>query len=161
VRALTLAALAPRPGAHLWDIGAGSGSVSVEWCLAGGCATAIEPRAARAANVRSNAQRFGVADRLTVVEGAAPEAFAGLPAPQAIFVGGGFDTAWLDLLQAPGHGCRLVVNAVTLETEAALLRLHAVHGGELLRIELAHAAPLGRMRGWVAARPIVQWRVAL
>ena len=161
VRALTLAALAPRPGAHLWDIGAGSGSVSVEWCLAGGCATAIEPRAARAANVRSNAQRFGVADRLTVVEGAAPGALAGLPAPQAIFVGGGFDAALFGLLQALGQGCRLVVNAVALETEAALLGLHTLHGGELLRIELARAATLGRLRGWMPARPIVQWSVAL
>ena len=161
VRALTLAALAPRPGAHLWDIGAGSGSVSVEWCLAGGCATAIEPRTARAANVRSNAQRFGVADRLTVVEGAAPEALAGLPVPQAIFVGGGFDSALFGLLQTLVPGCRLVVNAVTLETEGALLHLQAFHGGELLRIELSHAAPLGRLRGWVPARPIVQWSVAL
>ena len=161
VRALTLAALAPRPGAQLWDIGAGSGSVAVEWCLAGGCAAAIEPRAARAANVRRNAQRFGVADRLTVVEGAAPVALAGLPTPQAIFVGGGFDAALFGRLQALGPGCRLVVNAVTLETEALLLGLHALHGGELLRIELAHAAPLGRLRGWLPARPIVQWSVAL
>ena len=161
VRALTLAALAPRPGAHLWDIGAGSGSVSVEWCLAGGRATAIEPRAARAANVRSNAQRFGVADRMAVVEGAAPDALVGLPPPQAIFVGGGFEAALFATLQTVAPGSRLVVNAVTLETEAALLALHAQHGGELLRIELAHAAPLGRLRGWVPARPLVQWSVAL
>ena len=161
VRALTLAALAPRPGAHLWDIGAGSGSVSVEWCLAGGRATAIEPRAARAANVRSNAQRFGVADRMAVVEGAAPDALVGLPPPQAIFVGGGFEAALFATLQTVAPGSRLVVNAVTLETETALLALHAQHGGELLRIELAHAAPLGRLRGWVPARPLVQWSVAL
>lgn len=161
VRALTLAALAPRPGAQLWDIGAGSGSVAVEWCLAGGHATAFERQAGRAENIRSNAQRFGVADRLAVVEGAAPEALTGLPAPQAIFVGGGFDLALFALLEALARGCRLVVNAVTLETEAVLLGLHALHGGELLRIELAHAAPLGRLRGWVPARPIVQWSVAL
>lgn len=161
VRALTLAALAPRPGARLWDIGAGSGSVSVEWCLAGGCATAIEPRATRAANVRHNAQRFGVADRLLVVEGAAPEALAGLPEPQAIFVGGGFNAALFARLQTLAPGCRVVVNAVTLETEALLLGLHALHGGELLRIELAHAAPLGPLRGWVPQRPIVQWSVVL
>ena len=161
VRALTLAALAPRPGEQLWDIGAGSGSVAVEWCLAGGHATAFERQAGRAANIRTNAQRFGVADRLAVFEGAAPEALAGLPAPQAIFVGGGFDLALFARLQALARGCRLVVSAVTLETESLLLGLHALHGGELLRIELAHAAPLGRLRGWVAARPIVQWSVAL
>lgn len=162
VRALTLAALAPRPGMHLWDIGAGSGSVSVEWCLAGGHASAIEQHAERVANIRANLQNFGLGKSLTVIEGTAPEALAGLLPPQAIFVGGGFSLALFRVLQSLAPpACRLVVNAVTLETETALAELHARHAGELLRIELAHAAPLGRMRGWLPARPVVQWSVTL
>ena len=162
VRALSLAALAPRPGLHLWDIGAGSGSISVEWCLAGGHATAIEQHAERAANIRSNVDSFGLGKSLCVVEGQVPNALAWLALPDAIFVGGGFNATLFEVLKtlAP-PACRLVVNAVTLETEAVLAALHALHGGELLRIELAHAAPLGRMRGWVAARPVVQWTVSL
>ena len=162
VRALTLAALAPRPGLHLWDIGAGSGSVSVEWCLAGGNASAIEQHTDRVANIRSNVESFGLGKSLTVVQGLAPAALAGLAPPDVIFVGGGFNAAMFEVLKTLAvPACRLVVNAVTLETEAALAVLHAAHGGELLRIELAHAAPLGRMRGWVPARPVVQWSTTL
>lgn len=157
-RALTLAALAPRRGERLWDIGGGSGSVAVEWCLAGGLATSVEQHAARADNIRRNAARFGLQPALQVVQGLAPEALHGLPPPQAVFVGGGFDA---DLFAALGSlvpaGCRLVVNAVTLETEALLAQLHAQHGGQLLRLELSSAEPLGRMRSWKAARPLVQW----
>lgn len=162
VRALTLSALAPRPGERLWDIGAGSGSVSVEWCLAGGTSTAIEQNPQRVSNIQANVHSFGLSHALAVVHGQAPEALENLPQPQAIFVGGGFDAALFGVLQALApRGCRLVVNAVTLETEAALLQRHARHGGELLRIELAQAAPLGRMRGWQASRPVVQWRTVL
>lgn len=152
VRALTLAALAPRRGELLWDLGAGSGSVSVEWCLAGGRAVAVECRPERVANIRANAARFALP--LEVVEGRTHDALASLPAPDAIFVGGGFDEA---LFAALPRTARLVVNAVTLETEALLAALHARHGGDLLRIEIARATPLGRMRGWDAARPVVQW----
>ena len=162
VRALTLAALAPRPGEHLWDIGAGSGSVSVEWCLAGGHATAIEQHAARVANIRTNIDSFGLGSTMQVIEGLAPQALSGLAAPQAIFVGGGFNLALFAALQALAPaGCRLVVNAVTLETESALAQLHQQHGGSLLRIDLAHAAPLGTMRGWSPVRPVVQWSTTL
>ncbi|WP_296507294.1 precorrin-6y C5,15-methyltransferase (decarboxylating) subunit CbiE [Rhodoferax sp.] len=162
IRALTLAALAPRPGEHLWDLGAGSGSVSVEWCLAGGSSSAVEQHAERVGNIRHNAAHFGIAHRLRVHHGHTPELLASLPTPHAIFVGGGFDLALFALLQATApQGTRLVVNAVTLETESALLQLHAQHGGELLRIELAQAAPLGRMRGWQASRPVVQWSATL
>lgn len=162
VRALTLAALAPRPGIHLWDIGAGSGSISVEWCLAGGHATAIEQHTDRIANILSNVENFGLGKSLTVVEGLAPAALAALAPPNAIFVGGGFNATLFAVLKSLATpACRLVVNAVTLETEAVLAALHATHGGELLRIELAHAAPLGRMRGWVPARPVVQWSTTL
>lgn len=154
IRALTLAALAPRPEERLWDIGAGSGSVSVEWALAGGRAEALEARPARVANIRANVAAFGLDHRITVHEGHAPAALAALPAPQAIFVGGGFDAALFAAL--PRHA-RLVVNAVTLETEALLIALHARHGGSLTRFEIARAAPLGPGRGWTAARPLVQW----
>lgn len=160
MRALTLSALAPRPGEILWDIGSGSGSISVEWCLAGGRAFAIETRTDRAANIRTNAAAFGVVNNLTIIEGAAPAALAGLPPPNAVFVGGGNEQAMFDALWAiiPA-GTRLVANAVTLETEALLLAKQSKHGGELMRIELAQAGPLGSMRGWVPSRPLVQWSV--
>ncbi|MFK4723394.1 precorrin-6Y C5,15-methyltransferase (decarboxylating) [Bradyrhizobium niftali] len=158
VRALAISALAPRPGERLWDIGAGSGSISVEWVLCGGTATAIEMREDRTANIRSNASAFGLAHRIAVVTGRAPEALAGLDAPDAVFIGGGLDGAMFDAiwpLLAPGT--RLVAHAVTLETEALLSDLHQRHGGELMRVEIAHAGPLGRYRSWEAARPVVQW----
>lgn len=152
IRAMTLAALAPRGGELLWDLGAGSGSVSVEWCLAGGRAIAVERRADRIANIRANAARFAVP--LTVVQADLGE-LPDLPAPDAIFVGGGFTRALFDRLP----NARLVVNAVTLETEALLAELHATHGGTLLRVDIARAEPLGRMHGWTPARPLTQWSV--
>ena len=160
IRALTLSALAPRAGELLWDIGAGSGSISVEWCLAGGRAVAIEPRAERAANIRANADAFGVAHRLRVVEGHASEAVQGLDQPAAVFIGGGADMALLDLLWAllPA-GTRVVANAVTLETETLLVACKTRHGGDLWRYDVARATPLGRMSGWTAARPVTQWSV--
>ncbi|MFB6415536.1 MULTISPECIES: precorrin-6Y C5,15-methyltransferase (decarboxylating) subunit CbiT [Bradyrhizobium] len=158
VRALALSALAPRPGERLWDIGAGSGSISVEWALCGGTATAIEAREDRVANIRKNAAAFGLSHRIMVVSGRAPEALAGLEAPDAVFVGGGLDHAMFDAIWSPlAPGTRLVAHAVTLETDALLGELHQRHGGELMRVEIAHAAPLGRYRSWDAARPLVQW----
>jgi precorrin-6B C5,15-methyltransferase / cobalt-precorrin-6B C5,C15-methyltransferase len=158
IRALTLAALAPRPGELLWDIGAGSGSVSVEWCRAGGRSIAIETRADRVVNIRVNVDAFGLAGQMRVVEGVVPAALIGLATPDAIFVGGG---ASQTLLEQAWHalpaGGRMVCNGVTLETEALLAQWHGTKGGSLLRIDLAQAAPLGRMRGWQASRPVVQW----
>lgn len=154
VRALALAALGPRRGEILWDLGAGSGSISVEWALAGGASHAVERRADRAAAIRANAAAFGVDHRVAVHCGASLALLPGLPAPGAIFAGGGFDAA---LFQALPRGARLVVHAVTLETETLLASLHARHGGDLLRMDLARAAPLGAMRGWVPARPVTQW----
>ncbi len=162
VRALTLSALAPRPGQHLWDLGAGSGSISVEFCLAtlGATATALETRADRAENIRTNARTFGLDHRITTVEGRAPDALAGLPDPDTVFVGGGATEDMLSALwDRMPSGTRLVLNAVTLETEALLIRWHGDQGGHLLRAELAEAGPLGSMRGWERARPVLQWTV--
>jgi len=160
-RALTLAALGPRQGEILWDLGAGSGSISVEWCLAGGgSAVAVERRADRAANITENARRFGLVKRIALVEGDAPHCLRELEPPHAVFIGGGANDALLDVLwsRLPA-GTRLVANAVTLETESLLMRWSEAKGGSLLRIELAEAAPLGSMRGWQPARPLVQWSV--
>lgn len=162
VRALTLSALAPRPGERLWDIGGGSGSIGIEWLLSHPAneALAIEPRADRIALIRSNAAALG-ADRLHVVEGKAPDVLDGLPIPDAVFVGGGLSEALLDHLFATlPPGTRLVANAVTLESEALVLRWQAARGGSLLRIDLREAAPLGPRTGWKAAWPVVQWSVS-
>jgi precorrin-6B C5,15-methyltransferase / cobalt-precorrin-6B C5,C15-methyltransferase len=163
VRALTLSALAPRPGETLWDIGAGSGSVGIEWLLshAGTQAVAFEADPVRAARARANAVRLG-AERLSVVEGRAPAILDGRERPDAIFIGGGLSEALLEaVVGLPGGKMRLVANAVTLESEALLAQWHGRLGGELLRIEMASAAPLGARRGWKAAYPLVQWSVTL
>ncbi|UPJ78036.1 precorrin-6y C5,15-methyltransferase (decarboxylating) subunit CbiE [Bradyrhizobium sp. 183] len=158
VRALALSALAPRPGERLWDIGAGSGSISVEWTLCGGTAIAVEAREDRAANIRSNATAFGLAHRITVIAGKAPETLATLDGPDAVFIGGGLDIAMFDAIWPRlSPGTRLVAHSVTLETEALLGELHQRQGGELMRVEIAHAASLGRYRSWEAVRPVVQW----
>ena len=161
VRAITLSSLAPRRGELLWDVGAGAGSVAIEWMLADASlrAIAIEREARRAARIRRNAATLGV-PALHVVEGAAPDVLETLPVPDAIFVGGGAsDPGVLDKAAAvlPARG-RLVVNAVTLATEALLLERHALLGGELVRIGLSRAQPMGRERGWRPALPIIQWR---
>jgi len=161
VRAVSLAALAPRAGEHLWDIGAGSGAVSIEWLLAHWqtSATAIEAVPERAARARANAGRLGV-DRLEVVERCAPEALEGLAMPDAVFIGGGLSEALLeDLWALLPKGVRVVANAVTLESEALLARWHAARGGRLMRFDISEAAPLGGKRGWRTAYPIVQWSV--
>lgn len=160
VRAITLAALAPREGEILWDIGGGSGSVSVEWALAGGRAFTIEPRPDRQQNITANIAGFGLQSRVTLISGAAPEALADLPEPDAVFVGGGGSAElFADLWARLPEGTRVIATAVTLETEALLFDLHARHGGKLRRIEVAEAAPLGSMRGWQSARPVTQWQV--
>ena len=162
-RALTLSALAPRPGETLWDIGSGSGSIAIEWLLACPSTQAIgfERDPVRAARARTNAAALGV-DRLDIVEGDAPAVLADRPPPDAVFVGGGLGEALLDRLFADlPAGTRLVANAVTLESEALLAGWHARRGGQLLRIELAEAVPLGSRRGWRASYPLVQWSVTL
>lgn len=163
VRALALSALAPRPGEMLWDIGGGSGSIAIEWLLShrGTQAVSIEARADRAARIRANADRLGV-DRLRVVQGTAPDALDGLATPQAVFVGGGLSEPLLtDLTGRLSPGTRLVAHAVTLESEALLTHWAHRLGGDLLRIVLSEATPLGSRRGWRSAFPVVQWRVTL
>jgi len=163
VRALTLSALGPRAGEHLWDIGGGSGSIAIEWLLSESStsATTVEPRADRAARIRVNADTLGV-DRLQVVTGSAPEVLAGLAEPDAVFIGGGLSQemlVWLfDNLRS---GTRLVANAVTLESAALLSRWYGDKGGDLMRVELAHAGPLGGKHSWKPVLPIVQWSVTL
>ena len=161
VRALTLSALAPRRHELLWDIGAGSGSIGIEWMLSDPSlrAVAIEAEPERAERIARNARSFGVPD-LRVVGGPAPHALAGLEAPHAIFVGGGgTDPGVMEAaLTALRPGGRLVANAVSLEMEQVLLTLHAERGGELVRLSVAQAAPLGGMMGWRPAMPITQWR---
>jgi precorrin-6Y C5,15-methyltransferase (decarboxylating) len=160
VRALTLSALAPRRGELLWDIGAGSGSVAIEWMLADPSlrAIAIENDAERATRIVRNMMACGVPD-LRVVADKAPSALHTLEPPDAIFVGGGgsnpkvMETA-INVLRPGG---RIVANAVTLEMEALLLQLYAKIGGSLTRIALSRADPVGTMTGWRPAMPITQW----
>ncbi len=160
IRALTLSALAPRRGETLWDIGAGSGSVGIEWMMADPSlkAVAIEANAERAARITRNATRFGVPD-LAVVVGSAPQALEGLEPPHAIFIGGGgSDAGVLDAaIAALRPGGRLVANAVTLELEALLLAKHAERGGCLTRLSVDRADAVGSMTAWRPAMPIVQW----
>lgn len=159
VRAVTLAKLMPMRGALLWDVGTGCGSVAVEWMRAARYARAIgiEPRADRRAMAAANALALGV-PKLEVIEGTAPDAFAGLDAPDAIFIGGGlnpevFVAAW-EALRPLG---RLVANAVTLESEQVLIGLHETHGGELIKLSVQRAEPVGPRRGWRPSMTVTQW----
>jgi len=114
----------------------------------------------RVANIRANAEAFGVMHKVTIITGSAPAALASLDKPDAAFIGGGLDAAMFDSIWAlMPDGARLVAHCVTLETEALLSVLQQGYGGELMRIDISHAMPLGRMRSWEASRPVVQWHV--
>jgi precorrin-6Y C5,15-methyltransferase (decarboxylating) len=165
VRAITVSALAPRQGELLWDVGLGAGSIAIEWLLRHPSlkAIGIEEGAERAARATRNAASLGAPD-LKIVQGHAPQALAGLPAPDAVFIGGGlgddgvFEAVW----SALKPGGRLVANAVSLGSEAKLIELFQQHGGELTRIEIAKSGPAGRSGKvfvWRPAAPIIQWRV--
>lgn len=159
VRAATLAKLMPMRGALLWDVGTGCGSVAIEWMRAARYARAvgIEPRADRRSMAASNAAALGT-PRLELLDGEVPETLAGLEAPDAIFIGGGlsqetFEACW-SALRPLG---RLVVNAVTLESEEILFALHRAHGGELVKLQINRAEPVGPKTGWRPSMPVTQW----
>jgi precorrin-6Y C5,15-methyltransferase (decarboxylating) len=163
VRAVTLARLQPVPGQLLWDVGAGAGSIAIEWSRAHrACrAVAVEADGERASRIGANAQALGV-PYLSVVEGRAPEALDGLDPPDAVFVGGGvtapgvLQACWAAL--RPGG--RLVVNAVTLESERLVAEWRDRVGGDLTRIAVQRAAPIGGFTGWRPLHPVTQWTVA-
>ncbi|NIA69157.1 precorrin-6y C5,15-methyltransferase (decarboxylating) subunit CbiE [Pelagibius litoralis] len=160
MRAVTLAALAPLPGQLLWDVGAGCGSVSVEWMRAAprGRAIAVERKAERLTMIAENAEALGT-PALEIVDGEAPAALAGLEAPDAVFIGGGasgegvIETCW----QALKEGGRLVANAVTLEGEQALLAWQKDHGGALSRLAVSRAEPVGPFQGWRPMMPVTHY----
>jgi len=159
VRAMTLAVLAPLPGERLWDVGAGCGSIAIEWLRAieGGDAVAIERDPDRAAMIARNAAALGVPG-LNIVTGTAPQVLAGLDAPDAVFIGGGISdpellpTAW----EALRPGGRLVANIVSLAGERMLLDWQARYGGVLTRIAVSHVAPLGMQEAWRPLLPVTQ-----
>ncbi|MFI5508426.1 precorrin-6y C5,15-methyltransferase (decarboxylating) subunit CbiE [Mycobacterium sp. NPDC051804] len=160
VRALTLTALAPRPGELLWDVGAGSGSIAIEWCRSGsGCrAIAFERDEERRKRISENAVAFGVRVEVTFD---APESFESVPPPAAIFIGGGLTQPGLleacyDRLPVGG---RLVANAVTIESEAVIAQWYSRYGGEVSRFEYQRGEPLGGFTGWRRAMPVTQWSV--
>jgi precorrin-6Y C5,15-methyltransferase (decarboxylating) len=162
IRAVTLATLAPAPGELLWDVGAGSGSIAIEWMRAHrSCrAIAVESDATRAATIARNAETLGVPG-LRVIHGKAPAALADLPAPAAVFIGGGLTgTGVVDTcLHALPIGGRLVANAVTLESEAALAAWYARLGGDLTRIAVSRASPVGGFTGLRPMMPVTTWSV--
>ena len=163
VRAATLAALQPGPEQHLWDVGAGCGSVGIEWMRAarGATAVAVEPQQQRLVMIADNALALGTPG-LEIVAGRAPGDLAGLNAPDAVFVGGGVHSG--DILPACWRalkpGGRLVANAVTLEGEAALLAWRAEHGGELTRLQVSRADPIGPYHGWRPLMTVTQLQAA-
>ena len=163
VRAVTLALLGPRRGELLWDVGAGNGSIALEWLRAHPTcrAVAVEPDPARAARIAANADALGVPG-VRVVEGRAPDALDGLPTPDAIFIGGGVtaDDVLPRCWEALPAGGRLVANAVTVESEGVLGTARARLGGELTRLSVARAAPVGGFTGWRPAMPVTIWSVA-
>jgi len=159
VRAVVLSLLGPLPGRRLWDVGAGTGSVGIEWSRAGGVTVAVEQDPAKCARVTRNAVALGAV--VDVVEGAAPEALAALPVPDAVFVGGGLtapgllDACW----DALAVGGRLVATAVTLESEAVLLAWQGKHGGSLTRLSVQRTAPVGSFTGWKPMTTVTLWAV--
>jgi precorrin-6B C5,15-methyltransferase / cobalt-precorrin-6B C5,C15-methyltransferase len=162
VRAVTLARLAPLPNQTLWDIGAGTGSIGIEWMrVHPSCSCiAFEAREDRAVRIRENAARLCVPN-LKVIQGTAPATFASLRSPDAIFIGGGvgnddlFNACWAIL----AHGGRLVANAVTVHSEASLAARHTIYGGDLVRMMVSRTDPIGGSHGWRPMMPITQWTV--
>lgn len=158
-RALALAKLVPVRDGVLWDLGCGCGSVAIEWMRAGreALAIGIEPQEKRRAMAEENAVKLG-APKLRLVDGTAPEALTGLPEPDAVFIGGGISRVAIEVcLDALKPHGRLVAHAVTLESEAVLLDVYAQYGGELQRISVETAEPVGPFKGWKPSMPVTQW----
>ena len=161
VRALTLSALAPRPNELLWDLGAGSGSIAIEWLLSHPSlrAIAVERDETRAKRIRANADMLGVA-HLDVRTGAIVDTLGDLEAPDVVFIGGGFSHDLVNMLwPLMPDGARLVANSVTLESDADIMRAQSEFGGDLLRVELSAPKAIGSRTGWAASYPIMQWSV--
>ncbi|WP_433296349.1 precorrin-6y C5,15-methyltransferase (decarboxylating) subunit CbiE [Actinoplanes sp. CA-030573] len=162
VRAVTIALLAPTPGALLWDVGGGSGSIGIEWMRSHpSCrAVTVESSPSRAVTIRTNAANLGVPG-LRVIEGRAPAALAGLPTPDVVFIGGGLtvDGVLDAALDALPTGGRLVANAVTVESEAAIAAAHAELGGSLTRLTVSRGSPVGGFTGWRTMMPVTIWSV--
>ncbi|MBT6428884.1 MAG: precorrin-6y C5,15-methyltransferase (decarboxylating) subunit CbiE [Rhodospirillaceae bacterium] len=161
VRAVTLAALSPAPAEVLWDVGAGAGSIAIEFLRAEPTARAIaiERNPKRIANIRTNGDALG-ARNLQIVEGAAPEVLKDLAKPDVVFIGGGvsdpkvLQACW----RALPKGGRLVANVVSMEGEAALFRFMGARGGTMTRIAVSHLNAMGDLHAWRAMRPVVQYR---
>lgn len=160
-RASAFAFLRPRVGELLWDIGTGSGAMAIEWCRAAPDARAIglERNPERAARARSNVERLA-AGRVEVRVGDAAALVSDLPRPDAVFVGGGATSGVLEACWAAlAPGGRLVAHSVTVESEHVLVEMYRAHGGELARIGIEHAEPLGRFLAWTPLRAITAWSV--
>ena len=158
-RASAFAFLRPRSGELLWDLGAGSGAVAIEWCRAApdARAVAVERDPERAGRARHNAERLA-SGRVEVLVGDVPGLLGTLPRPDAVFVGGGASAEVLDRCwDALGAGGRLVVHGVTIDTEGLLVEAYRSRGGSLARLGVETAEPLGRFLGWRPLRPVVQW----
>lgn len=160
IRATALAHLRPLPGELLWDVGTGAGSVSIEWCRAaeGARAIGIERNSVRAARARANADRLTAPGTMQVLEGPAADSLADLPRPDAVFIGGGGTAQVIDqAVQRLRVGGRLVVHGITIEAEMLCVEANRRWGGQLSRMQVETAQPLGNLTGWQPARTVISW----
>lgn len=160
LRAYALAVLAPAAGERLWDLGAGTGSIAVEWCRLhpANTAIAVERDAGRAERIRTNVTNLGVADQVRVAIASIADALADLPSPDAVFVGGGLSADVLERSwDALPSGGRLVAHSVTADSDAVLLDGCRRHGGELARVAVETGEPIGRFTGFRPLRTVTSW----
>ena len=156
-----MSAMAPKPFEHLWDIGSGSGSISIEWLLSSNTntASAIEILSKRADQIKLSAKKFGL-DKLSVYNNDINEILDTLPKPDAIFIGGGLTKdLLLKIWELINPETRIIANSVTLETTSLLIEAHKKYGGSLHKFELSNITNLGKKRAWSKSYPIVQWVV--
>ena len=159
IRAITLSSLSPRPGQHLWDIGSGSGSISIEWLLINNLnyATAIEIKKSRALHIKNTAYKLGL-EKLNVIEADAIKVINKLQKPDAVFIGGGFTEELFNCIwNIIPNGTKLVANSVTLETNAIFSELQKIYGGNLTKIEISNVKKLGTKRSWNYNYPVTQF----